>query len=172
MYLGFTRMPGESYRRPLRSVLLYLCYVFRALINSLVCWLWHGRNTDIKIPPPSFLCLHFFFFWGEGTVKSKAKFHKNEIHIHTALRTRKYLRGIELYKILIYIICWGPHLQMSPKRFTMGPVALPFLHLYSSRMRLWMGDCNSFFIYCCFSYSAYTCILYIVSCHNYMHYVC
>ena len=35
MYLVFTRMPGESYRRRLSS-LLYLCYVFRALINSLV----------------------------------------------------------------------------------------------------------------------------------------
>ena len=37
MYLVFTRMPGESYRRRLRSLLLYLCYVFRALINSPVC---------------------------------------------------------------------------------------------------------------------------------------
>ena len=37
MYLVFTCMPGESYRRRLRSLLLYLCYVFRALINSLVC---------------------------------------------------------------------------------------------------------------------------------------
>ena len=31
MYLVFTRMPGESYRRRLRSLLLYLCYAFRAL---------------------------------------------------------------------------------------------------------------------------------------------
>ena len=38
MYLAFTRMPGESYRRWLRSLLLYLCDVFRALIISLVCW--------------------------------------------------------------------------------------------------------------------------------------
>ena len=38
MYLVFTRMPGQSYRRRLRSLLLCLCYVFRALINSLVCW--------------------------------------------------------------------------------------------------------------------------------------
>ena len=37
MYLVFTRMPGESYCRRLWSLLLYLCYVFRALINSLVC---------------------------------------------------------------------------------------------------------------------------------------
>ena len=35
MYLVFTRMPGESYGRRLRSLLLYLCYVFRT-INSLV----------------------------------------------------------------------------------------------------------------------------------------
>ena len=38
MYLVFTRMPGESYRRRLRSLLLFLSYVFRALINSLLCW--------------------------------------------------------------------------------------------------------------------------------------
>jgi len=37
MYLVFTRTSGESYRRWLRS-LLYMCYIFRALINSLVCW--------------------------------------------------------------------------------------------------------------------------------------
>ena len=36
MCLLFTRMPGESYRRRLSSLSLYLCYVFRALINSLV----------------------------------------------------------------------------------------------------------------------------------------
>ena len=34
----FTCLPGESYRRQLRSLLSHLCYVFRALINSLVCW--------------------------------------------------------------------------------------------------------------------------------------
>ena len=40
MYLVFTRKPGESYRRRLRSLLLYLSYVFRTLINSLVCRLF------------------------------------------------------------------------------------------------------------------------------------
>ena len=39
MYVVFTRMPGESYRRRFKSLLLCLCYVFRALITSLVCWL-------------------------------------------------------------------------------------------------------------------------------------
>ena len=37
MYFVFTRMPGESYRRRLGSLLLCLCDVFRALITSLVC---------------------------------------------------------------------------------------------------------------------------------------
>ena len=46
----FTRRPGESYRRRLRSLLLYLCYVFPALINSTVCWLgcFHFSYTDIN----------------------------------------------------------------------------------------------------------------------------
>ena len=37
MYIVFTRMPGDTYRRRLRSLLLYLYCVFRALVNSLVC---------------------------------------------------------------------------------------------------------------------------------------
>ena len=36
-YLVSTCMPGDSYRRRLISLLLYLCDVFRVLINSLVC---------------------------------------------------------------------------------------------------------------------------------------
>ena len=38
MYLVFTRMPGESYRRRLGSLLLCLCDLFRALIKSFECW--------------------------------------------------------------------------------------------------------------------------------------
>ena len=40
MYLVFTHMPGESYPRRIRSLLLYLYYVFQALINSPVLILW------------------------------------------------------------------------------------------------------------------------------------
>ena len=40
MYLVFTCMPRESYCRLFRSLLLYLCYVFWVLINSLGCWSW------------------------------------------------------------------------------------------------------------------------------------
>ena len=36
IHLVFTRMPGESCRRRLSSLLLCLCDVFRALMNSLV----------------------------------------------------------------------------------------------------------------------------------------
>ena len=48
MYLLFTHMPGNSYRRRLRSLLLYLCYAFRALINSLVCW-FYFKQADKRI---------------------------------------------------------------------------------------------------------------------------
>ena len=44
MYLVFTRMPGESYRRRLRSGLFYLCYVFRTL-NYLLCVYIVSNNT-------------------------------------------------------------------------------------------------------------------------------
>ena len=47
MDLVFTRMPGESYHRRLRSLLLYLCYVFRAIINPLCA------DTALKVLPTS-----------------------------------------------------------------------------------------------------------------------
>ena len=40
MSLVFTRRPGESCLRRLRLLLLCLCDVFRAVINSLACWLF------------------------------------------------------------------------------------------------------------------------------------
>lgn len=38
-FLVFTRMPGESYYRQPRSLLLCVGDIFQVLINSLVCWL-------------------------------------------------------------------------------------------------------------------------------------
>ena len=46
IYLVFTHMPGESYCRQRGSLLLYLCYVFRALINSL-CWFYKVKGMKI-----------------------------------------------------------------------------------------------------------------------------
>ena len=43
-YLVFTRMPGESYRRRFRSLLLYSCDVFRALINCHRLLIVHKRS--------------------------------------------------------------------------------------------------------------------------------
>ena len=51
MYPIFTRMLGKSYRRRLRSLLLYLCYVFRALINSLVCWFRSWQHHVYNLAP-------------------------------------------------------------------------------------------------------------------------
>ena len=42
MYLGFTRMPGESCCRWLRSSLC-LCDALQALINSIVCWFFYWK---------------------------------------------------------------------------------------------------------------------------------
>ena len=55
MYLLFTRVPGESYRRRLRPLLLCLCDVFLALISSLeagrggvrVCAGWPGYTDNL-----------------------------------------------------------------------------------------------------------------------------
>ena len=47
MSLVLTRMPGESYRRRLRSLLFCLCDVFRTPINSLGCW-----SCTINLAPP------------------------------------------------------------------------------------------------------------------------
>ena len=54
LYLVFTRVPSESYRRRRRPLLLDLCDIFWALINSLVCWFSK--------------CLHFIFHaWVSAT---------------------------------------------------------------------------------------------------------
>ena len=50
MYLVFTLMSGESYRRRIRS-LLHLCYAFRVLINSLVCWLYNYTIANTSAMP-------------------------------------------------------------------------------------------------------------------------
>ena len=49
MYTVFARMPGESYGRILRSLLLCLCDVFRAQINSLVCLLYTTRVSYLAV---------------------------------------------------------------------------------------------------------------------------
>ena len=58
MYIVFTCLPGESYCRRLRSLLLYLGYVFRVLINSLACLFF----VSFSPPPPSFHFLSFVTF--------------------------------------------------------------------------------------------------------------
>ena len=64
--LVFTRMPRESNSRRLRSLLLYLCDVFRALIHSLVCWLctsalglvlFQIHSIYCNFPPPLTSCV-------------------------------------------------------------------------------------------------------------------
>ena len=59
MYLVFTCMPGENYHRHLRSLMLYLCYIFWVLINSLVCWF-----SSVLV-------------WQNGTTRMHSEYHTN-----------------------------------------------------------------------------------------------
>ena len=60
MSLVFTLMPGESYRKWLQSLLLYLCYVFQVLINSLVCWLVPHHIQQLWTPLTWYWTCSFF----------------------------------------------------------------------------------------------------------------
>ena len=62
MYLVITRMPGESYRTRLGSLLLYLCYVVWALINTLMCWFCTSA-LGLLFPRLGALTVVFFFFF-------------------------------------------------------------------------------------------------------------
>ena len=66
MYLAFTRMPGEDYRRRLRSLLCCLCDVFRALKFSCV-WILHERSwprsdSDYDRDVPLVEFVYFVFY--------------------------------------------------------------------------------------------------------------
>ena len=64
VYLVCTRMPGESYRRLLGS-LLCLCDVFRALINSLVCWFCTSALGLVLFQ----ICFQYCTVWSKGAEK-------------------------------------------------------------------------------------------------------
>ena len=71
MYRVFTRMPGESYCRRLEALLLYLCYVFRALIKLscvlififilfFLCCCFSFRETTVSNKREVFFCTRVF----------------------------------------------------------------------------------------------------------------
>ena len=85
MYLWWslcTRIPGESYRRRFRFLLLYLCYVFRALINSFVCSF--GTQQFLKHP---ILHKHLWL----NLQKKKKKKPTNKHSLHPVCLTGRYL---------------------------------------------------------------------------------
>ena len=60
MYLVFTRMPSESYRRHLRCLFCTCVMYFRALINSLVCWFCTSALGLVLFVSSSFILIIFF----------------------------------------------------------------------------------------------------------------
>ena len=77
-----------------------------------------------------------------------------------------------------YVWARKPTVCSTKPEDSINPLFTAFLYSMSwVRKGVTSGvDCGMrdtvFFIYCCFSYGTCTCILYIVSCHNYMYYVC
>ena len=82
MYLVFTRMPAESCRRRLRSLLLYFCDVIRAMVTSLVCYLARlgcldggvVASTRESVTAPSYLCGYLQFYVPSRTLRSASAF--------------------------------------------------------------------------------------------------
>ena len=86
-------MPGESYCRQLRSLLLYLCDVFRALINSLVLVL-HERSGPRSV---SDFCSHLVKLQKRKPLIALGTYHIN-------LRLAGFLAPFLLSCILMYIV--------------------------------------------------------------------
>ena len=90
-------MPGKSYCRRLRSLLLYLCYVFQVLPNTPVWWLWKA-----------------IFNWAQRQSDKKTK-NKSSIFSrkHEICDINSFLRNLHRaqsrYSLLI--IYWKPNLK-------------------------------------------------------------
>ena len=73
MSLAFTRMPGESYCRRLRSVLLRLCDVVQALTTPLCVWSFQSKfesELNVAKHPANTSVEHS---WGGGVLPLKNK---------------------------------------------------------------------------------------------------
>ena len=97
-HLVFTRMPGESYCRQLRSLLLCLCDVFWVLINSLAHWFYStgttknaGNKLQIlqmwKMNQPSGFIFSLLVQWSDSFLVNGNAFgvHESFIHLHTKM---------------------------------------------------------------------------------------
>ena len=140
MYLVSTCMSAESYRRWLRSLLLCLHGVFRALINTLVCW-FCLLNTDV---------------WKSGKHTSKSSHSapsslRQRHHGQSPLARQKYQTPHQptfFYSLLVnskptcFICCWEFCHYVCPqekkKKYLWGSLCTLYLHTY--QVRATVGD--------------------------------
>ena len=120
MYLLFTHVSGESYRRRLRA-LLCLSDVFRALINSLACWFHRNRVCDRpetgllsaksiwvkRIGPSAIAC---------GDQRQDCKQPAESIWIKRLGPSAHAVSGISIYKNDQQQHAWGDHRQDCNQR--------------------------------------------------------
>jgi len=111
MYLVFTRLSGESYSRRLRSLLLYLWYVFRALINSPVCCFLSATKSrqtktmclNTSVSCVQRLCFLFLFHTTcirNNTLTTEQMGHatRKNAYISTALNVFRVLQSQTMWK--------------------------------------------------------------------------
>ena len=68
MYLVFTRISGKSYRTRFMSLLLCLCYIFRALLTPL-CADWLDCEFEVFVVDADFNTSFFVLWWKFGVNK-------------------------------------------------------------------------------------------------------
>ena len=85
VYVPCTRIPGESYGGWLGCLFLCLCDVFRALINSLVCWLSLNQFR---------LQYYYYYVFGWGLSRNRrpdGPLFLNTRMIVKSIHTKKYV---------------------------------------------------------------------------------
>ena len=127
MYLVFTRMPGDSYRRRFRSLLFYLRYVFGVLINSLVCWFSLPLDQKRELSN----------FRREQTWREK-----NILHL-------RLCTILSLGLFLLFLL-----LLVLPLPF-LGLFLLAVLPFFPSCSSFFLSSCSSFFLSSCPSFFSF-----------------
>ena len=119
MYPVFTRMPGERYRRRLRSLLLYLCCIFQELINCVVCWLrawiWSFYTYSYQNCPVSSLLFSQFLHWRLIVwVSSVGEVYCTKRREAVRYVTKLGVGEISMYLLFIYLITVTNSQNLSP----------------------------------------------------------
>ena len=139
MYLVFTRMPGESYHRQLRSLLLYLCDVFRTCVGS--AWaLWAS----------------FRFRLQGGLLRMAGDLEHYSVCVYIYI----YMFSSML---LPTTVCWDvPNINLCNQFSTLSPVSCSLYSIFSNS-HSWLCQFSLLLIYLCRKISLFSCRKQVVT---------